>query len=79
MTERDTIAQARSLTMHPNDLLTSHEAAEYLRTTWKGFDNWVRRHGVPCERFGRKRLFRRSVLDRVIRVMAERQEYRRRQ
>jgi excisionase family DNA binding protein len=63
--------------MHPNDLLTTHEAADYLRTTYWGFDAFVRRHSVPCERYGRKRLFRRSVLDRMIRIMAERPQYRR--
>jgi excisionase family DNA binding protein len=52
------------------DLLTAHEAAMYLRTTYRGFDAWVRRHGVPCERYGRKRLFRRATLDRVIKTMA---------
>lgn len=53
------------------DLMTAHEAARYLRTTYKGFDNWTRRHGVKCsERYGRKRLYRREALDRVLRTMA---------
>jgi excisionase family DNA binding protein len=60
--------------MNPNDLLTAHEAATYLRTTYWGFDSWVRRHGVPCERYGRKRLFRRATLDRVLRVMTMRRD-----
>ena len=55
-----------------DQLLTAHEAAVYLRTTYKGFDNWTRRHGIPCERYGRKRLFRKATLDRVLRTMAQR-------
>ena len=52
-------------------LLTAHEAARYLRTTYKGFDMWTRRHGVPCaERYGRKRLYRKAALDRVLKTMA---------
>jgi len=52
------------------DLLTTKEAAVYLRVTYRGFDVFVRRHGVPCERYGRKRLFRRATLDRVIKTMS---------
>lgn len=58
--------------MSPQDLLTAAEAAQYLRTTYKGFDEYARRHGVPCERYGRKRLFRRATLDRMLRTMAQR-------
>ena len=59
--------------MSDSDLLTAHEAAAYVRTTYKGFDMWTRRHGVKCsERFGRKRLYRRAMLDRVLRMMAQR-------
>lgn len=53
-----------------SDLLTAREAAAYLRTTYRGFDVFVRRHGVPHERYGRKRLFRRAVLDRVLKTMS---------
>ena len=54
----------------PPGLMTAQEAATYLRTTYRGLDNWVRRHGVKCERYGRKRLFRRDVLDRTLKMMA---------
>ena len=54
-----------------SEYLTAREAAEYLRTTYKGFDNWTRRHGVRCtERRGRIRLYRKAALDRVIKTMA---------
>lgn len=52
--------------------LTAAEAATYLRTTYKGFDHFVRRHGVPCVRRGRIRLFSQDTLDRVLRTMAMR-------
>ena len=57
--------------MSDDRLMTARESAEYLRTTYKGFDMWTRRHGVPCaERYGRKRLYRKAALDRVLKVMA---------
>jgi excisionase family DNA binding protein len=49
--------------------LTAREAAEYLGVTYRGFDVWVRRHGVPCVRYGRVRKFTRESLDAVLRTM----------
>jgi hypothetical protein len=54
-----------------DELMTAAEAAIYLKTTYKGFDHWTRRHGVACtERRGRIRLYRKGYLDRVVRTMA---------
>lgn len=50
--------------------LTAAESAAYLKTTYKGFDHFVRRYGVPCVRRGRIRLFSQDTLDRVLRTMA---------
>lgn len=52
--------------------LTAKQAAEYVGVTYRGFDVFVRRHGVPHDRYGRKRLFRKDTLDRVFRAMARR-------
>lgn len=54
--------------------LTAKEAAAYVGTTYRGFDQWVRRHGVPCKRYGRHRRFTRTQLDKVLEVMARRHE-----
>ena len=65
------VAVSPNVIVPSGDMLTAREAAEYLRTTYKGFDNWVRRHGVRCsERYGRKRMYRKTTLDRVLRMMA---------
>ncbi len=50
--------------------LTAPEAADYLGVTYRGFDQLVRRHGVPHVRYGRIRKFKRDVLDRVLATMA---------
>ena len=53
--------------------LTAKEAAEYVRAkSVKAFDHWVRRRGVPSLRLrrGRIRLFRKELLDRVLRYDA---------
>ncbi len=50
--------------------LTTRQAADYLGTTYRGFDRFVRRHGVPCVRYGRHRRFQPATLDKVLRTMA---------
>lgn len=50
--------------------LNARQAAEHLGKTYRGFDSWVRRHGVPCKRYGRERLFTIAQLDRVLSTMA---------
>ncbi len=50
--------------------LSAKQAAAYVGVTYRGFDQFVRRHGVPCERYGRKRLFKREALERVFKTMA---------
>lgn len=52
--------------------LSTKEAADYLGVKPRGFDQFVRRHGVPCLRYGRIRKFKRETLDRVLKTMAER-------
>ena len=52
--------------MSSTPYLTRDEAAEYVRTTVRGFDHWVASRGVPSVRRGRIRLFRKDVLDRVM-------------
>jgi excisionase family DNA binding protein len=52
--------------------LTAHEAASYLKCSYRAFDHWVRRNGVPCLRRGRIRLYDVRVLDDVVRTMAQR-------
>lgn len=55
--------------------LTTAEAAAYLSMTPKAFDEWVRRHGVPCGRTGlRTRRFKASALDKVLATFAARYE-----
>lgn len=49
--------------------LTTQQAAAYLGVTYKGFDHFVRRHGVPCLRYGRHRRFTKQTLDRVLQTM----------
>lgn len=49
--------------------LTAREAAAYVGTTYRGFDVFVRRHGVPHVRYGRNRRFQKATLDRVLRTM----------
>lgn len=53
--------------------LTAKQAAEYVGTTYRGFDAWVRRHGVPCVRYGRHRRFTKDAIDRVLKTMALRE------
>jgi excisionase family DNA binding protein len=50
--------------------LTAKEAAEYVGTSYRGFDQFVRRHGVPHVRYGRRRRFTKATLDRVLQTMA---------
>lgn len=52
--------------------LSARSAAAYLDKTYKAFDQFVRRHGVPCKRLGRVRLFLKADLDRVVDVMTDR-------
>jgi excisionase family DNA binding protein len=54
----------------PAGYLTAKDAAAYLGVSYRGFDQFVRRHGVPFKRYGRKRLFTRASLDRVVETMA---------
>ena len=53
-------------------LLTAREAAAYCGQSYRGFDQFVRRHGVPCDWWGGQRRFRRETLDRVRKAMTER-------
>jgi len=48
--------------------LTAHEAADYVKKTYKGFDHWVRQAGVRPFRVGRHRRFTREQLDRAIKT-----------
>jgi excisionase family DNA binding protein len=52
--------------------LTAREAAAYVGATYRGFDMWVRRHGIPCVRYGNRRRYSKDQLDRVLRMMAQR-------
>jgi excisionase family DNA binding protein len=54
--------------------MTAREAAAYVGSTYRGFDVWVRRHGVPHVRYGRNRRFSKAKLDQVLRTMALRRE-----
>ena len=59
--------------MTASPYLTAAEAREYVRaSSQKAFDHWVTRHGVPCVRRGRIRLFRRKTLDRALLTMSRR-------
>lgn len=52
--------------------LTAKDAAAYLQfPSVKAFDHWVTRRGVPSLRRGRIRLFAQDVLDRVLRMDAQ--------
>lgn len=50
--------------------LSAREAAAHLGKSYRGFDQWVRRHGVPYKRYGRDRMFTVETLDRVMATMA---------
>lgn len=52
--------------------LSSRHAAEYLDLSYRAFDVWVRRYGVPHLRLGRQRRFEPAVLDQVLRTMSQR-------
>ena len=52
--------------------LSTKEAAAYLGVSVRGFDQFVRRHGVPHVRYGRHRKFTIATLDRVLSTMAQR-------
>lgn len=54
----------------PAGYLAAKDAAAYLGVSYRGFDQFVRRHGVPYKLYGRKRLFTREALDRVVATMA---------
>lgn len=49
--------------------LSAKQAADYLGVTYRGFDQFVRRHGVPHLRYGRHRRFTTQTLDRVLQTM----------
>ena len=52
--------------------LTAKEAAAYVGTTYRGFDVFVRRHGVPCRWYGNRRRFRKETLDAVLKLRGQR-------
>ena len=54
--------------------MSARDAAAYVGTTYRGFDQWVRRHAVPHVRYGRHRRFSPATLDRVLRTMQQRAE-----
>lgn len=56
--------------MNTDGCLTAREAAAYCRTTYRGFDAWVRRHGIKAMRYGRHRRFTKEQLDLVMKRMA---------
>lgn len=60
-----------------NEYLTAHQAAEYLKCSYRAFDQWARRNGVPCLRRGRIRLYKVSTLDRALEAIAARPTLRR--
>jgi len=45
------------------ELMTTEEAALYLRTTPRGIHDRVHRSGLPVEKDGSRSLFRRSAID----------------
>ena len=49
--------------------LARASAAKYLDMTPKGFDQWVRRHGVPCKYIGRTRRFSIQKLEQVVNAL----------
>lgn len=55
--------------MSESPYLTTQQAADYLGVTYKGFDHFVRRHGVPYLKYGRHRRFTKQTLDRVLQTM----------
>lgn len=55
---------ARQLAEHlPAELLTTEEAARYLRTTPRGIHDRVSRGTLPAEKDGGRNLYRRADLD----------------
>ena len=52
--------------------LSARQAAEYLGVTYRGFDQFVRRHGVPHLRYGAHRRFTAHALDRVLQPVVRR-------
>ncbi|MEK9725129.1 MAG: helix-turn-helix domain-containing protein [Rhodospirillaceae bacterium] len=54
--------------------LTVREAADYLGVTPRGFYRTAVRRGLPHGRYGRKRLFKVSVLDRFVELERQRLE-----
>jgi excisionase family DNA binding protein len=59
-------------------LLTARQAAAYVNVSYAAFDQMVRRVGIPHERWGRVRRFRKDVLDRALRTMTQRYDRTRR-
>lgn len=57
--------------------LSARSAAAYLDLTYRAFDQAVRRHGIPHERLGRLRRFRKADLDNVLKAMRQRPTLRR--
>jgi len=61
----DTRHLARAWPLSP--YFRSDEAAEYLRfPNLKAFQEWSRRHRIPCCRRGRVLLYERRVLDALV-------------
>ena len=52
--------------------LRPKDAASYMGMSYKSFDAWVRKEGVPHSWIGRHRRFAQPALDRVMEVMAQR-------
>jgi len=44
-------------------MMTRAEAAEYLRVSPRTIDRWCRERGLPYERAGARKRFRRAALD----------------
>ena len=58
--------------------LSLKSAAEYLDAKPRGFDQFVRKHGVPYVLYGRCRRFKKSDLDKALKTLSERQRDQRR-
>lgn len=50
--------------------LSARHAAEYLDMTFRAFDQWTRREGIPCLRIGRTRRYTRESLDRALKTIS---------
>ena len=52
--------------------LSTKSAAAYLDATPRGFDQFVRRHGIPYVLYGRCRRFKKVDLDKALKTLSER-------